>query len=92
MNIVETVLKHERYYMNQDSKATNSKQIIKLIGSDKLELVKGEGYWYFIYDDIDAKNLYDTESVYTMYLNSMSIEIWVEIGQKFVARMENERI
>ena len=81
------VLKHKRYCMTN---ATNTKQIIKLIGSDKLELVKGHGYWYFIYDDLEAKNLYSTESVYTMYLNSCSVDYWVNVGKDFVSRMEKE--
>lgn len=89
MNIVETVLKHERYYMNQKAKATSSKQIIKLIGSDKLELIKGDGYWYFIYDDFILNNRFDTHSVYVMYLNSMPVEDWVYVGKEFVRGMES---
>lgn len=68
-----------------------TKQIIKKIGSDKLELTKnaGDGYWYFIYDN-KAAGKFDTLSIYVMYLNDMSIERWVEEGKDFVAKMENE--
>jgi hypothetical protein len=51
-----------------------TKQIIKAIGSKHLELTKnaGDGYWYFIYDDKAGK--FDTYSIYTMYLNDMSVD------------------
>jgi len=62
------------------------KQVLKAIGSDKLELVKGNGYWYFIYDDV-AKSRYDTHSVYTMLLGD-DLAFWVEEGKEFVAKME----
>ncbi|AUZ95310.1 hypothetical protein FDI40_gp551 [Agrobacterium phage Atu_ph07] len=55
----------------------------------KLELVKGEGYWYFVYDDV-INNKYDTHSEYVFYLNSLDLDNWVDIGTKFVERMKGE--
>lgn len=40
-----------------------------------LELVRGEGYHYFIYD---RNGQFDTVSVYVCYTNSLSPERWVE--------------
>lgn len=67
--------------------ALSSAKIIKKIGCDKLELVKGEGYWYFIYDD-KAGN-YDTRSVMEMHLGQdKHLNFWVEEGKDFIAKME----
>ena len=74
--------------MTSSKPASNARQIINLIGSDKLELVRGSGYWYFVYDDLLKPNRYDTQSVYTMYLRDLSIDQWVEIGKDFVKHME----
>lgn len=59
------------------------KQVLKQIDCPKLELVKGDGYWYFVYDDV-ANNVYETRSVYTMYLNDMTLVQWVEEGSGLV--------
>lgn len=59
-------------------------QIIKIIGCDKLSLCKGSGYWYFVYDDLDANGIFETRSVYIFKLNRMSLESWVVEGQEFV--------
>jgi hypothetical protein len=42
-----------------------------------LELVRGEGYHYFIYDRPDI-DVYETESVMVPYTNSQSDNRWVE--------------
>jgi outer membrane protein assembly factor BamE (lipoprotein component of BamABCDE complex) len=60
--------------------AINSPKILKKIGCPMLDLVNGKGYWYFVYDDVE-NNIWETESVYTMYLNSLSVEQWVNIGK-----------
>jgi len=65
-----------------------TKRILKEIGCNKLALYKGEGYLYFIYDDIAGTGAYDCESVYTPRLNDMPVARWVEIGRDFVAKME----
>lgn len=69
-------------------KARTTAQVNKAVGCDKLVLLKGNGYLYFVYDD-PANNIYETESVYTCYLNSMTVAQWAEIGRDFVAKIEN---
>ena len=49
-----------------------------------LELVKGEGYFYFVYD---TPELYETESVYVYRLNELTREQWLEQGRDFGERM-----
>lgn len=51
------------------------KRVLKELACKKLDLAKGEGYWYFIYDDI-PNNIFETHSVYTVQLNALSIEQW----------------
>lgn len=63
-----------------------SKQIIKAIGCKHLELVQGNGYWYFVYDDKAGK--YESESVAVLRLSHADMAFWVAIGKDFVARME----
>ena len=43
-----------------------------------LELVRGEGYQYFVFDN--GKH-YDTVSVYVCYLKHYTVEQWVEEAQ-----------
>lgn len=40
-----------------------------------LEIVRGEGYHYFIYD-VPARGLYETVSVYVPYTNTYSAAEW----------------
>jgi hypothetical protein len=54
-------------------KAKTVGQVLRHIKSHKLSLLKGNGYWYFVYDDPE-NNIFETESVYTMYLSSMSVD------------------
>jgi len=42
-----------------------------------LELERGEGYHYFIYDNESAV-IYETESVYVCYTNTYTPQGWVE--------------
>jgi hypothetical protein len=51
-------------------------------GLTNIEFVRGEGYCYFTYDD-KARNIYECQSVYVPYVNSMSLDRWVEIGRDF---------
>ena len=69
--------------------AINAKKVLKKIGCPFLELVKGDGYWYFVYDNIPAKT-YKTESVYCMRLNDMTVDQWAGIGKDFVEKMDAE--
>lgn len=66
-----------------------SKQIIKRIGCPKLDLYKGEGYWYFTYDD-EENNIFETSSVPVMYLNQMRLDLWVKDGLDFVKSVEDK--
>ena len=42
----------------------------------QLELVKGEGYFYFISDDVDIYGL-DSTSIYCYKLNDLSLNSWI---------------
>jgi len=71
--------------------AKSVKEVVKAVGCANLNLYRGEGYWYFIYDSLDgadANGRYDSESVYTMRLNDMALDLWVDIGKNFVAKVE----
>ena len=55
-------------------------------GCDIIELERGPGYFYWIYDD--GGQHYETEMVYSYRLNHMPFEMWVRDGVDFVERME----
>jgi hypothetical protein len=40
-----------------------------------LEIVRGEGYHYFIYD-VPARDIYETVSIYVPYTNTYSAAEW----------------
>ena len=71
-------------------------QVLKAIGNHpKLSLYKGYGYFYFTYDALDsdaadANGVYETESVYTCYLNQLPLDTWVNIGKSFIEKCENQ--
>ncbi len=72
---------------------TTSQVIRKIIqinpsARGKIELVKGEGYWYFVYDDIKTGE-YETYSVMTFTLNQMDIGRWVGIGIDFIEAIKS---
>lgn len=69
-------------------KAKTASQVLSKIKNDKLSLLKGDGYWYFVYYDAE-NNIFETESVYTTYLSSMDVEDWVSIGKGFAEKVEN---
>jgi hypothetical protein len=64
-----------------------TKQILKKIANINLNLVKGQDYWYFVYDDNVGK--YNTRSVMVQNLNHMSVAEWVADGKDFCETMEN---
>lgn len=72
--------------------AKSAKQILSKINCDKLALVRGEGYWYFVYDTFEATKVYETKSVYCCYLNQMSLDHWVEEGKDFVEQCKQLEI
>jgi hypothetical protein len=71
--------------------AISTRQILKAIGSTKLELVHvaRKGYWYFAYtDNRQGRMIYDTHSVYIPRLNDMPLDMWVADGKEFAQRMD----
>lgn len=66
-----------------------AKQIIKRVSCPHLDLYKGEGYWYFVYSDVE-NNRYESQMVYCMYLSQMSLESWISEGRTFVAQTEKK--
>jgi hypothetical protein len=69
--------------------ATSVKQVLAAVGNEHLDLVRGHGYWYFIYDDV-AKGRYDTKSVYVVLLRQLSIDQWAAEGREFVTELESK--
>ena len=70
--------------------ASSTKQVLYAVGNEHLELVRGNGYWYFIYDDA-AKGRFNTTSIYTMYLRDFTVNAWADMGREFVAKMESDK-
>lgn len=61
---------------------TINRQISKLTNA-KIELVKGEGYHYFVYDDGQQ---FMTESHMVYRLNDMNDLTWIDLAKDFYAR------
>jgi hypothetical protein len=51
-----------------------------------IELVRGDGYHYFILDDV-ANNVYETRSIMIPYTKDQSAVLWLEDAQQFAADM-----
>jgi hypothetical protein len=47
-----------------------------------VEMVRGEGYHYFIFDEGDT---YESHSIMVPRFRSMPMERWLEIGRQFAA-------
>ncbi len=58
-------------------------KILTAIGCPILNLYKGKGYWYFIYDDLD-RNIHASRSVHVMNLSDLSLDRWVEEGKALI--------
>lgn len=58
-----------------------------------LELVRGEGYHYFVYIGPDAENvLVDIDSVYVCYTNTFTAWQWVQVAASALTKiMEDAR-
>lgn len=52
-----------------------------------VELVRGEGYHYYVYDD---GLRFETESVMCPYLSHQSAEMWIEDGIAYGEKMNRE--
>lgn len=61
--------------------------IMKAIGCDHLNLYKGNGYYYFSYDN-QPLGIYETKSVVVCALNHLQFDQWVAEGRELVAQME----
>lgn len=71
------------------TRARSVKEVLRAVGSSYLSLYKGEGYWYFIYDNGCLEALvYESFTVYAMRLNDMTRDAWVERGRDFVTGVE----
>lgn len=64
--------------------AKSAKQILSKIKCENLDLARGEGYWYFVYDN--GAKVYETETVLCMRLNDMQLDRWVNAGLAFVEK------
>lgn len=64
----------------------NKLQILRAIGNENLSLYKGNGYWYFVYDD-DAE-MYGELSVYVVGLNHLDLDSWIAHGRDLIAQVE----
>jgi hypothetical protein len=63
------------------------KSVLKALDNPKgLDLAKGSGYFYFIFDNPEA-NIFETESVYVCHMTHLDFESWVRTGRDFLAKM-----
>lgn len=59
-------------------------KIIQTQVSPYMELVKGEGYFYFVYDNGPK---FETKSVCTFRLNNLTLDMWIDDARDFHAEM-----
>lgn len=66
------------------------RSVNKVFAEDKLpvELVKGEGYFYFQYD-LPEQNVFETKSVYVASLNQLTKDEWIREGRQFSIETEH---
>jgi len=65
--------------------------IIKALGSDKLTLYKGSGYFYFTYDD-PANNVYETHSVDAVCrLTDLTLDQWISEGKTLLNKIQEQQ-
>lgn len=69
---------------------TDTRTILAKLKDKRVQLYRGPGYWYFVFDAIEAHSVYETLSVYTMRLNDMPLEQWVAYGRQCIAQGEAE--
>ena len=58
-------------------------QIIKAVGNPHLNLYASDGYFYFVFDNVDI-NDYDDHSVYVYRLKHLSLSQWINEAQTFL--------
>ena len=54
-----------------------------------ISLYKGEGYWYFVYDD-PVHCIYRTRSVYVYRLNELTLEQWCESAEELISEVKED--
>lgn len=52
-----------------------------------VEMVKGQGYVYFTYDD-PARNIWESETVNVYAINQLPLARWIEAGAAFIKSTE----
>ena len=62
------------------------KTILDQIAEPNLSLYKGQGYYYFVYDDGDK--VYEERCVMVNVMNHLSLDSWVYEGQCLLAQVE----
>lgn len=70
-------------FVNIMTKAKSTKHVIKEIGCDKLSLICGNGYLYFVYDDVENGDWFD-KSIAVCRLSHLDLERWIEEGKEFL--------
>lgn len=63
------------------------KQILSKLASKRLNLHRGNGYQYFVYDD-PAHNIYKERTINVNRLNDLSLDQWVQEGRDFLDHVE----
>lgn len=61
--------------------------IVNAVNHPHLNLYKGKGYWYFVYDD---GCVYQDRSVYVYRLNELTLEQWQDEAAELIWKMENK--
>ena len=78
--------------MNRRSVMLTAKKIIKEIGNPHLNLYRGEGYQYFVYDNGKEGDdmVWMDYPVYVNRLNHLSLQQWVSEGNDCIKEVEKE--
>lgn len=53
-----------------------------------IELVKGDGYYYYVYS---LPDVFETLSVYAASLNRNTKDEWIRMGREFVLEVEHSK-
>jgi len=67
---------------------TTTRKILAAIDCQHLALSRGEGYWYFIFDNGQA---FETCSIMVPHLNRLSLEAWISAGRAFVTSVDKAK-
>lgn len=74
------------------NKINTSQEILDAIGCEYLELryLRKHKMWHFVYRRVHGKFILDVENVRVFRLNELSLQQWVDIGNRLIARAESE--